>query len=585
MKDNMREIKDLLKKLYTKALKPFSILKILIIYRYVSFLVCLLLYYITAPQSNIGMKIGIICMLVIVYSTMGYLYLENKDDRRNTLILSIVEAVENGIFIMISGGFASPFIWYFISTVFITAVKLSYLLAVLYSAAYFMIAAASSIYFQGTIHNYEVERLQLNTAISCIIIVFVILQLIRYAGKIEEKGRKLSALNRQLEAANAKVEETLKYSIEVYETINIFNNHKNENIMMKLVEHFSYLSGIKQLLLIRLTPIDAYGGFISYGLSSDEAGKVYAKAMEMIEKDHQQSRQLEGRYEDYYMTIKYIMYEDSPCGAFVSLGRKEEISTAGEKRPIFGDADGMNFSREDGIIQSNDIFSLFMKIAGIALKQLEFNEIEEQLLISEEQNRIAGEIHDIVLQRLFAISCKLYVLSRTEDYQNLNRNLLEIKRAIDMAMKELRETIYGLAWDKKGKDPLRQKLDDYAKELEKMHDVSIDISFLGDTNMIGLNLKRGLYRVICEAMNNAIRHGRASHIDVQIMIETDMLKIQISDDGAGFDYEAVRQKKEQGLGLNNIHRIIEMMNGQITIRSGNDQNTRIFMEIPCKPAV
>lgn len=580
----MKGIKILIRNIYGKSLKSFSILNILIIYRYVSFLVCLLLYYITASQSDFRTKISIMCMLVIVYSTMGYLYLENKDDRRNTLILSIIELVENGIFLIISGGYASPFIWYFISTVFITAVKLSYLLALLYSAVYFIIAATSSFYLQKTIHNFEVERLQLNTAISCVIIVFVILQLIRYAGKVEEKSTKLSVLNKQMEAVNAKVEKTLKYSIDVYETINIFNSHKNDNILMKLVEHYSYLSGIKKLLLIRLTPIDAYGGYISYGMSSDEVSKIYTRAMEIIEKDQKQSGQLKSSVEDVCITINYIIYETSPCGAFVSIGNKEDMPSVYSGQ-IYEDTGGKNLTGEGGFIQGNDIFSLFMKIAGIALKQLEFNEIEEQLLISEEQNRIAGEIHDIVLQRLFAISCKLYVLSRTEDYQNLNRNLLEIKNAIDMVMKELRETIYGLSWDKKGKDPLRQKLDDYAQELEKMHDVKINISFLGDTNMIGLNLKRGLYRVICEAMNNAIRHGRASHIDVQIMIETDMLKIQISDNGTGFDYETVRQKKEHGLGLNNIHRIIEMMNGQITIRSGNDQNTRIFMEIPCKPAV
>lgn len=581
----MKKIKDSLNKLYTKTLKPFSIIKILLIYRFVSFLVCLLLYYITARQSNTGTKIGIMCMLVIAYSTMGYLYLENKNDRRNTLILSVVETVENGIFIVISGGFASPFIWYFISTVFITAFNLSYLLALLYSAAYFIAAAISSFYFQRTIHNFEVERLQLNTAISCIIIVFVILQLIRYAVKEEEKSRKLSALNRQLETANAKVEETLKYSIEVYETINIFNNHNNDNVLNKLIEHFSYLSGIKQLLLIRLTPIDAYGSCISYGLSSDETRKIHTKAMEMIESDQQQSGRLESCDDDTYLIINYIMYESSPCGAFVAVCSKEDITPADEKMQIFSDTDGKNALMGENVIHGNEIFSLFMKIAGIALKQLEFNEIEEQLLISEEQNRIAGEIHDIVLQRLFAISCKLYVLSKSEDYSNLNRKLLEIKEAIDMAMKELRETIYGLSWEKKGKDLLRQKLDDYAQEMGKMHNVKISINFLGDTNMISISQKRGLYRVICEAINNAIRHGRASHIDVQIMIETDMLKIQISDDGAGFDYEAVRQKKEQGLGLNNIHRIIKMMNGQITIRSGNDQNTRIFMEIPCKHVV
>lgn len=574
----MKRIKDYCNKLISLDEKPVSILNILIIYRYVSFLVCMVLYYITAPHSNRGTKIFIMCMLVIVYSAMGYLYLENRDDRRNTLILSIVEAVENSVFIVISGGFTSPFIWYFVSTVFITAVKISYLLAVTYSSVYFFIAALLSIYSLKAFTNLDVKRLHLNTAISCIIIVSVILQLIRYAGKVEEKTRKLAVLNCRLEEANAKVEETLKYSIEVYETINIFNNHDNGNILHKLLEHYSYISGIKRLLFIRLSPIDAYGSFTSFGLSSDDAAKVHARAMELIDMDNMSSRLLSGQYGDEYMTINYVMYEESPCGAFVALGRKESMP-AFVLNGLSSDDDSQKSNR------SNNIFNLFMKIASIAIKQMEFQEIEEQLLISEEQNRIAGEIHDVVLQRLFAISCKLYVMSRTADYTNVNQNLLEIKKSIDLAMKDLRETIYGLSWEKRGKDVFLQKLKDYTDELQKMHGVEIEMTFLGDVQMISLEKKRALYRIICEVINNAIRHGKANHIDVHIMVEADMIKVQIADNGTGFDYDAVLDKKDRGMGLNNINRIIEMMNGHISIKSGRAQSTSILMEIPCRPAV
>jgi len=583
MDKNMWKIRNYYDKLRSKAKNAFSVTNILIIYRYISFLVCMFLYFITAPQDNIGRKIGIMCMLVIVFSTMGCLYLENREDRKNTLILSIVEAVENSIFIIISGGFTSPFIWYFVSTVFITAVKISYFLAVVYSAVYFIIAAVSSIYFLQSVNNIEVERLHMNTAISCIIIVFVILQLIRYAEKVEEKSQILAQLNRQLEEAGRKVEKTLKYSIEVYETINIFNSHGSGDILFKLLEHFSYISGINQLILIRLTSPEDFGSYISYGLSAFDSQKIHAKAMELISGDQMQSAQIKSKFDDGFIAINYIKYESDICGAFVAFTQNEEMLP--DVSDNFFGKEAYNQYRENIIMQNYDIFPLFMKIAGIAIKQLEFKKIEEQLLISEEQNRIANEIHDIVLQRLFAISCKLYVLSRAETSGNLNGNLMEIKESIDMAMKELRETIYGLSWEKKGKDTFRQKLTDYAKELQMMHDVKINLSFHGDMQKINQNQKRGLYRVICESMSNAIRHGKAKHIDVQLIIDNDKLHIQIADDGTGFDFETVRQKKEIGLGLNNISRIIEMMNGKISFKTGTAQSTRVIMEIPCKPAV
>lgn len=575
MKEDMWKIREIYNQRFTKGLKSISIINILIIYRYISFLITLVLYYTTAPQKNIGMKIGIMIGLVIAYTSMAYLYLKNQDDKKSTLMLSIVETVENSIFIIISGGFSSPFIWYFISTAFITAVNVSYLLAIAYSTTYFITAACSSIFILQSTNDFEVVRLYINIAISCIIIIFVVLQLIRYVSKVEENSKKLSIMNHELEVAKANVEKTLRYSIEVYETINIFHSHKNDNILLELIKHFSSITGIQQVVFIRLTPKGAYGNYITYGLSTDETQNIYLKTIELIESDIKHPEQIHSDFDDGILTINYVMYEGNPCGAFVTLT---------EKKCIVHHIGTEKQSKEDIIIRNNNIISLFMKIVSIVLKKLEFKEVEEQLLISEEQNRIANEIHDIVLQRLFAISCKLYVMSTSEDSTNINENLIEVKESIDMTMKELREAIYSLSWEKQGLDTFKCKLIDYAEEIQTLHGVEISLQFNGDTQKIKVNQKRGLYRVICEAMNNAIRHGKAKHVDVRINIDSDMLKIQITDDGVGFDYHKIYQKHEKGLGLNNINRIIEMMNGQIKIKTGHAQGTKILMEIPYQPA-
>lgn len=569
----MWKIKDIFRKLFTKEDKQLSLINILVFYRYISFLVTLLVYYATAPQKQIVVKLAIMAGLVIAYTTMALLYLKIQDDKKNVIILSIVETIENSIFIIISGGFSSPFIWYFISTAFIIAVNVSNLLAVIYSAVYFITAACTSIFILASTENVEVIRLYLNIAISCVIIIFVILQLIQHIRKLEEKSKLLSSLNCELEEAKVKTENTLKYSIEIYETINLFHLNKDDNILHEITRHFSYLTGIQEVLFVRLTPKVGYGTYISNGLLDNEVTQIYTKSMELIERSTNVCDQMYCDFDERILSIHKVMYKGYPCGAFITLTDEKWIIHYPERR-----------SEEDLLNQNYNSLSIFMKIAGVFLQKMELDEIEEQLLISEEQNRIANEIHDIVLQRLFAISCRLYVMGFSETKKTDKRTreeLEEIKDSIDVTMKELREAIYSLSWEKQGEDSFKSKLIEYATGIKNMHGVDISIIFQGDMQKISINQKRGLYRVICEAMNNAIRHGKANNIEVKFFFEEDLLKIMITDDGEGFDYNSVKQKNERGLGLNNINRIIEMMNGQIEIRTGLSQGTEIILAIPC----
>jgi signal transduction histidine kinase len=241
----------------------------------------------------------------------------------------------------------------------------------------------------------------------------------------------------------------------------------------------------------------------------------------------------------------------------------------------------------DDFIEQNNILPVFMQIAGIVLKKLEFDDMEEQLLISEEQNRIANEIHDIVLQKLFAISCRLYVLSSSDkkySIDDVREELSGIKKSIDITMKDLREAIYGLSWEKQGEDTFKNKLLRYTEEIRQLQGIEAYTIIEGDTQKIRPNQKHGMYRMICEAMNNAVRHGNAKHISVQIIIEDSLTKIRIFDDGKGFDYDEYIQREEKGLGLNNIYRIIELLNGHIEINTKISGGTEITMTIPSRPA-
>jgi signal transduction histidine kinase len=575
----MKKLNEIYKELIVIYDKQSTVDNILLAYRCFSFIVTLIVYYITAPHNYLIQKFLIMGGLILAYTTMTILYFHNRNDHRSVLTLSIAEMIENSIFLVISGGFASPFIWYFISTIFIAAVNLSNFIGVIISIVYFITASISTLFALPQAVNHDVFRLYINSAISYILVVIGILQLIRYAVKVEEKTMSLSLLNHELEEAKLKIEKTLKYSIEIYETVSIFNLHGGDNILIELLHHMSNLSGVEQLMFIRLTPIEKLGTYVSCGLCKEEEEILLNRCRELINKNSQNIDLIECDFKDKNLIIHYVVYEDAPCGVFALL--TDKVWNDYKESDIVATAS----NHKEDTVRYSGVLPVFIQIAGIMLKKLEFDELEEQLLISEEQNRIANEIHDLVLQKLFAISCRLYVLSTSKEFgaeANLNEELLGIKKSIDLIMKELRETIYGFSWDKRGKDIFKIKLIEYIDEIKHLLGVEVNICIEGDTQIIRANQKHGLYRAICEAMNNAVNHGNAKHIDIRISISNLLTTVKITDDGIGFDYTEYKRKANKGLGLNNIYRIIDMLNGHIEIISHISGGTEFYMTIPCR---
>lgn len=562
--------------------KYIKVINIVLLYRYFSLLITSVLFFFTAPHKGIFQKLITIGGLVLACSILTYLYLNNRNNRKHIFVLTIVETLGNSIFIILSGGFASPYIWYFISTLLIAAVELPKYVAIFSATVYFFTASIATGAVLIPAANNDMIRLYLNTAIGYIIVATVLLQLIQYVVKVEEKTNCLSIINQELKEAKIKVEKTLKYCIEIYETVNIFNLDGNQNVLKELLDHIRHLTGVEQSMFIRLSPADKKGIYVSYGLQEGDKERVASRANQLI---MEEPEDLSPKYCDFdgrRLSVHYVIHGENPCGAFVAITDEKYFLQE------LGSENIDKFTKEQALLyDENSVIPIFMKIAGIVLKKLELDDIGEKLLISEEQNRIANEIHDVALQKLFGISCSLYVLSAESQKlspEALKSELLGIKSSVDITMRELREAIYGFSWEKEGEDTFRKKLMKYTEEIRNLQGVAADTVIVGDTQRIRANQKNGLYRVICEAMNNAIRHGKATHIGVRVVIGITSTTVRITDDGNGFDYKEYQQQNNKGLGIGNIYRIIELLSGHIEMNSQITGGTEIFLSIPSRPA-
>jgi len=162
-----------------------------------------------------------------------------------------------------------------------------------------------------------------------------------------------------------------------------------------------------------------------------------------------------------------------------------------------------------------------VQLSGMLFQRFSLEEMNDMLIIEQEQNRIANEIHDSVLQKLFAVSCNLFAISESAEkmeavqiVQELNANRTSISRA----MTELRQTIYGLSSDKGGTNSFQDKIESYIKEMQKLHNIEINLAIEGDHRQLTNKEQASLYRMICEGIANAAKHGKASLIEITLSI-------------------------------------------------------------------
>lgn len=242
-------------------------------------------------------------------------------------------------------------------------------------------------------------------------------------------------------------------------------------------------------------------------------------------------------------------------------------------------------NKNHGFSYQNNLYQLqFLgELISIAFERLDIEGINERLLVTEEQNRIANEIHDNVLQRLFSMSCSIFSLIRNQkkySEEEIARELNIVRETTDGVMRDLRTTIYGLSWKKGGQSSFVQDIKGYIDDIKRLNDVNIPFTILGNVELLTTKQKKAFYRIICEGIGNALRHGKANTIEVSLSIKANENILKIIDNGSGFDVNSELGKDTKGLGLSNIKQLVDSLQGGVKIQSEFAEGTSIEVTIP-----
>lgn len=221
-----------------------------------------------------------------------------------------------------------------------------------------------------------------------------------------------------------------------------------------------------------------------------------------------------------------------------------------------------------------DLVSDFATHAAIALVLASAREDARQLTILAERERIAHDLHDHVIQRLFAAGMNLQgTLARArspEVADRLNRTLDDLQTIIE----EIRTTIFALKSPVAASGDFRQRIQRVVADLTGNRAVLTTVRIDGPMSAVSAELADHAEAVTTEAVSNALRHSGASRLTVDISV-ADMFVLNVSDDGCGIPPGNTRHS-----GLANMKRRAEQLGGTCEITGGPEGGTRVHWVAP-----
>lgn len=202
----------------------------------------------------------------------------------------------------------------------------------------------------------------------------------------------------------------------------------------------------------------------------------------------------------------------------------------------------------------------------------------------EERRRISRDIHDGIGQLLTGLKLKIEGINLASDMTEREQKVEQTKDLLDRVIREVRRVSFNLnpsALSDYGLVPVTRR---FCTEASRLSDKQVIFeNQTGFINRMDKSVETNLYRIIQEAVNNAIKYAQAEEIKVVFSHKAHYLNIKIADNGVGFDYQKYLEReniKGSGLGIFNMQERVNFIHGTFEIASQPGQGTQINIHLP-----
>jgi signal transduction histidine kinase len=231
------------------------------------------------------------------------------------------------------------------------------------------------------------------------------------------------------------------------------------------------------------------------------------------------------------------------------------------------------------------LVELFARHAGIAIDNARLHAQAGRLAVVEERDRIGRDLHDGIIQSLYAVGLSLEDVPEimAEAPDEAAERVDAAIESINLAIREIRNFIYGLRPEALDGTQVVAGLAALAEEVR--HGGLVDVvAQLDPAADPGLDAGAGadLLNLVREALSNAVRHGQAGLISIDLVASETGSRLVIADDGVGFDPTAPIGAAHHGLA--NMSARAAAVGGRLEIESAPGDGTKVVVDLPREAA-
>jgi signal transduction histidine kinase len=225
-----------------------------------------------------------------------------------------------------------------------------------------------------------------------------------------------------------------------------------------------------------------------------------------------------------------------------------------------------------------DVVSALALAAGLAIDKARLYARIRELTLSEERERIARNLHDTVIQRLFAVGLSLQSATRQLGRPEAQDRLQSSIDDLDETIRQIRTTIFAISRSRRvSEGGLRSEILDLTDEAAGRLGLDVRVDFDGPIDSsVNDETAEHLLVTIREAISNVVRHARASSVEVDVKVDDGSLLLRVVDDGVGIDGASA---SGGGRGLANLAERAKLLGGGFDVRLGREGGTELTWHV------
>ena len=274
-----------------------------------------------------------------------------------------------------------------------------------------------------------------------------------------------------------------------------------------------------------------------------------------------------------------MMGEHFPQVRFIQSAENLGFSKANNQASASATGDCLLFLNPDTEIVGSAIDVTELKLGRLALSSL-----SQRLMQAQEHERawVARELQDDLCQRMIVLTAQLHGLSESTigDDKQMRSRVEELSGQFGEVATEIFAISNQLHSSNLARLGLPAATSIFCKELSTQHDVEFHLDDEGMPTEVPNDVALALFRVMQEAVRNAVRHSGARSVTVALRGRPGEIELEVADIGVGFDPDAVSTR--QGLGLIGMRERLRLVDGECAIDARPGSGTRIRARVPLR---